>query len=207
MIEFVQSLFSRIDPMLGYGLLLFSAFFENVIPPIPGDTVVVLGAYLVSVGQLEFWGVYLSTTVGSVAGFLTMYIVGRRFGRSFIYKKSRAKMFKESYIRRAEIWFGRWGYWVIFANRFLSGTRSVISLFAGLFHLNFFIVLSLALMSALIWNALLIIAGMLLGENWEIISSIISRYNQVFLFLIVTGIAYIIYRRIRSRRDKDEQGN
>lgn len=205
MMEFIQSLFSRIDPLLGYGLLLVSAFLENVVPPIPGDTVVVLGAYLVSAGHLEFWGVYISTTVGSVAGFLTMYIIGRRFGRPFIYKKSRAKIFKESHIRKAEIWFGRWGYWVIFANRFLSGTRSVISLFAGLFHLNFFLVSFLALISAMIWNALLIVAGLLLGENWEKISEIISRYNQVFLGLIIMIVAYIIYRRLRLRKDTDEQ--
>jgi membrane protein DedA with SNARE-associated domain len=205
MTEFVQTLFSQIDPILGYGLLLVSAFLENVIPPIPGDTVVVLGAYLVSTGQLEFWGVYLSTTVGSVAGFLTMYFAGRHFDRSFIYKKSRAKLFKETYIHKAEVWFGRWGYWVIFANRFLAGTRSVISLFSGLFHLNFFLVAVLALLSALIWNALLIIAGIVLGENWEIISGIISRYNQVFLILIVGLISFIIYRRYRSRKGKHEQ--
>jgi membrane protein DedA with SNARE-associated domain len=207
MMEFVQSLFTRIDPMMGYGLLLVSAFLENVVPPIPGDTVVVLGAYLVSVGYLQFWGVYISTTLGSVAGFLTMYVIGRRFGRSFIYKKSRVKIFKESHISKVEIWFGRWGYWVILFNRFLSGTRSVVSLFSGLFHLNFFLVSFLALMSALIWNALLIIAGMLLGDHWEKISGIISRYNQVFLVLIISVIAYIIYKRIRPRKDMNAEKN
>jgi membrane protein DedA with SNARE-associated domain len=204
MTDFVQSLFSQIDPMMGYLILLVSAYLENVVPPIPGDTVVVLGAYLVSIGQLTFWGVYLSTTTGSVAGFLTMYYVARKFGRTFIYKKTRAKVFKESYIRKAERWYSRWGYWVIFANRFLSGTRSVISLFAGLFHLNAFIVTLLSLLSALIWNALLIIGGMLLGENWETITSIISRYNQIFILILIVVVAYLIYRRSKSKKTKDE---
>ena len=39
-------------------------------------------------------------------------------------------------IEKIEVWFAKYGYWVIFANRFLSGTRSVISLFAGIFKLN-----------------------------------------------------------------------
>ena len=134
MVEFLENLFGEISPTMAYLVLGISAYAENVLPPIPGDTVVILGAYLVSIEKLGFWGVYISTTIGSVAGFVTMYYIGRKFGRSFIYKKSRAKVFKEENIRKVEIWFGKWGYWVIFANRFLSGTRSVISLFAGLFH-------------------------------------------------------------------------
>ena len=32
---------------VAYGILLLSAFFGNIVPPIPGDTVVVFSAYLV----------------------------------------------------------------------------------------------------------------------------------------------------------------
>ena len=59
MLEFLEHLFSHITPLMAYLVFLFSAYTENVLPPIPGDTVVVLGAYLVSIGQLDFWGVYL----------------------------------------------------------------------------------------------------------------------------------------------------
>ena len=55
MIEFIESIFNQINPITAYLILAFSAFTENVIPPIPGDTVVILGAYLVSTGRLEFW--------------------------------------------------------------------------------------------------------------------------------------------------------
>lgn len=204
MIEYLENLFSEISPAMAYLILGISAFTENVLPPIPGDTVVVLGAYLVSIGQLNFWGVYISTTIGSVVGFLTMYFVGRKFGRSFIYKKSRAKIFKEDDIRKVEIWFGKWGYWVIAANRFLSGTRSVISLFAGLFHLNVLVVVALCLASALIWNGLLLFAGMLVGNNWNIITDIISQYNKVLIALSVIIIGYIIYRKYYKNKSENE---
>jgi len=203
MTEFIENLFSGVSPAMAYFILGISAFTENVLPPIPGDTVVVLGAYLVSIGQLDFWGVYISTTTGSVIGFVTMYYIGRKFGRSFIYKKSRSKIFKEEDIRKVEIWFGKWGYWVIVANRFLSGTRSVISLFAGLFHLNALLVVILSVVSALIWNGLLLFAGMMVGHNWEIISDIISQYNKVLIALTVFVIGYLVYRKYYKKRKEN----
>jgi membrane protein DedA with SNARE-associated domain len=203
MLGFLENLFSHISPLMAYLVFLLSAYAENVLPPVPGDTVVVLGAYLVSTGQLDFWGVYLATTFGSEIGFLTMYLIGRRYGRSFIYnKKYGARMFKEEHIRKVEKWFSRWGYWVIFANRFLSGTRSVISLFAGSFHLHPVPVILLSTLSALIWNALLLIAGMLLGKNWQVISDIISRYNQVFIVLFIGLLIFLVFRFRKKRVSK-----
>ena len=204
MVEFLENLFSQISPAMAYLILGVCAYTENVVPPIPGDTVVILGAYLVSTGQLDFWGVYVSTTIGSVAGFVTMYYIGRKFGRSFIYKKSRSRIFKEEDIRKTEIWFGKWGYWVIAANRFLTGTRSIISLFSGLFHLNILLVVALSIVSAAIWNGLLISAGMLVGENWEIISDIISQYNNVLIVLTVCVIGYVIYRKYYKKKSEQK---
>ena len=203
MLEFLENLFIHVSPLMAYLVFLVSAYAENVLPPIPGDTVVVLSAYLVSTGQLDFWGVYFATTIGSVLGFLTMYLIGHRFGRSFIYnKKYGARLFKEDHILKVEKWFSRWGYWVIFANRFLSGTRSVISLFAGSFHLHPLPVILLSTLSALIWNALLLLAGVLLGKNWQTIGAVISRYNQIFIVLLVVLGIYLIIRFRRKREVK-----
>jgi membrane protein DedA with SNARE-associated domain len=202
MFEYLQSMFEQVSPFVAYLMLTASAFAENVLPPIPGDTVVVLGAYLVSIGELDFWGVYISTVIGSVGGFIMMYYIGRRFGRSFIFKKSRAKIFKPQYIKKVELWFSKWGYGVIFANRFLSGTRSVVSLFSGMFHLNAFLVVILSMLSAAIWNGLLISAGMLLGQNWEVISKIIGEYNRVLIILTAALAAFLIYRRYSKKKQE-----
>jgi len=208
MLEKFQDLLNQIDPLTAYILLAISAIFENLLPPIPGDTVVVFGAYLVSTGRLDFWGVFISTTLGSIIGFFIMYLIGLKFGRSFIHhRRVRGKIFKEEDLDKVQKWFSKWGYWVIFANRFLSGTRSVISLFAGLFHLHPLPVLGLATISAIIWNALLISGGLLLGDNWEEIATIISRYNQIFLVLLVIGISYFIIRIYRKRKSEKQSEN
>lgn len=44
-----------VDPLWMYMILFLGAYVENIIPPIPGDTIVVFGAYLAGVGTLIRW--------------------------------------------------------------------------------------------------------------------------------------------------------
>ncbi len=200
MVDFLNSLFAQIDPLTAYLVLGISAFVENAFPPIPGDTVTVLGAYLITTGRLNFWGVYISTTIGSVIGFFTMYLIGKIFGRRFLKSKFRKRFFDEAGIEKVEQWFAKYGLWVIVGNRFLSGTRSVISIFAGIFHLNWQPVLLLSTVSAFIWNGILIYAGYQLGVNWHVISGIIGQYNKVVIGLTVLIIGFVIYKKYTKRK-------
>jgi len=207
MFEYLENLLNSIDPLVAYIVLFFSAFLENVIPPIPGDTVVVIGAYLVSTEKLDFWGVIISTCIGSSFGFMAMYYFGAKFGRSFFFKKYRSKIFKENQIKKVEKWFSNWGYWVIFANRFLSGTRSVVSVFAGLFHLNAFYVFGLGLISTMIWNGILISLGLLLGDNWNVLIDYISQYNFIFIILTIAVVVIIFTFKYLKKKNNIEENS
>ncbi|WP_456408530.1 DedA family protein [Caldithrix abyssi] len=200
MLESLSEFFNQLNPWLAYTLLFVSAFVENVFPPIPGDTVTVIGAYLVSTGKLHFWGVYVSTTLGSVVGFFAMYVIGLRVGTRILESKLLQKFFSVEKSDKVKAWFAKYGYWVIAANRFLSGTRSVISLFAGFFALRWLPVVLLSLLSAAVWNGLLIYGGYLLGVNWEKIVYLIHQYNKFVLIISVLVIILVILLRVVRRR-------
>jgi len=203
MLEYIENIISQVDPVLAYLILFASAYIENTFPPIPGDTVTVIGAYLITTGKLSFIGVWFSTTLGSVLGFFTMYLIGSKLGKEFISSKKRAKIFGFERMEKIEVWFAKYGYGVILANRFLSGTRSVISLFAGIFKLSGLRVLLLATLSALIWNGILMYAGYMLGVNWESITGIVSQYNQIVIVLTILLIGgFIIYKFFIKKRVK-----
>ncbi len=195
MIEYLENLFGHLNPLTAYIIIFLSAFTENVVPPIPGDTVVILSAYLVGTGRLNFLEVYLATTLGSVAGFVTMYLVGKYAGVAFLATRPGKRLFREESLEKTRTWFRKWGYGVILANRFLSGTRSVISLFAGIFHLRLPLVIIYALISSMIWNALLLGGGLLLGRNWEVLGEWIATYNKILLVLLGGVILYFVVKR------------
>jgi membrane protein DedA with SNARE-associated domain len=186
-----------------YLLLGVSAFVENIFPPIPGDTITAFGAFLVGAHRLDFMGVYLSTTLGSLAGFMALFWVGNVLGRKFFLEKD-YRLFSAESILKAELWFQKYGYFLILLNRFFPGIRSIISLAGGISKLGVFRVALLALISAAAWNLIWIAIGYSLGNNWELVKekmgAILFQYNLSFLAVASLVILIFLLRMIRKRR-------
>jgi membrane protein DedA with SNARE-associated domain len=195
--SFIQSV-SAMSPAWFYLALFASAYVENVFPPVPGDTVTVFAAYIVGRTQQRFAGVLLATTLGSVAGFMTYYLVGRLVPLDSLLERD-SRFFPAATIRRAGDWFQRYGYWVVLGNRFLSGIRSVISLVAGLYRLPWPRVLVLATLSCAVWNGLLIWAGYLLGANWRAIEEILRAYARWLAIAAILAAGVWITRKKLAR--------
>jgi len=182
-----------------YGALLLSAYFENIIPPIPGDSIVIFGAYLVGIGTIDFIPTLIMTTVGSLGGFLTFYAIGRYGGREF-FDKRKFIWFDSNRMSKIDKWFGKWGIWVILANRFLAGTRSVVSIFAGFSKIGWFKVTILAFISSLVWNTILITAGYYAGSNWKSVEGGLRNYGLIISIIILAVIALSIFYYIKNKR-------
>ena len=185
-----------------YGILLLAAYMENVVPPIPGDSVVIFGAYLVGLGKIEFFPSLMVTTIGSVTGFMTFYAIGRYGGREY-FEAKKFKWFDAGRINKVENWIKKRGLWIIVMNRFLAGTRSVVSIFAGFARLGWIKVAVLAFISSLAWNGILITAGYYAGKNWTYVESMVQNYNIFILLIILSAISVVIM--LYKKRNKSVQ--
>ena len=198
-LEFIDSL----PDSLIYVTLWLSAFVENLFPPIPGDSIIVFGAFLVGTGRLNFFGAYFATTFGSFLGFMVLFWIGMVLGRRFFLEKDHS-FIKARDIIRAEAWFKKYGYLLIALNRFLPGIRSVISLTGGMTRLNVTKVGVLALISCAVWNFIWTLLGYVLGSNWELFKvkmfAIMLRYNIAIIILFVLAIGIFILRQLYKRR-------
>ncbi|MBN2416504.1 DedA family protein [bacterium] len=194
----LKDFFLSLSGFWGCLFLFLSSLAENLFPPMPGDTFVVLGAFLVGRGQLAAVPAYAATTAGSLLGFMLLFFLGRKLGRTF-FEGKHGRFFSEESLQRVEHWFDRYGYWVIGINRFLSGVRAVVSLAAGMAHMDWKPVFGLALVSCLIWNAALMALGIWMGENWELVLAYYQRIIMAAL-LLITGAWIIRTRIIRKKR-------
>ena len=190
---------------LVYIILGISAFVENVFPPIPGDTITAFGAFMVGAGKIGFAQVYLSTILGSTLGFMSLFWLGARLGRSYFVKRD-YWLFKADDLIKAELWFRKYGYLLILMNRFLPGIRSVISISAGISGLKPAKAAFFALLSCSVWNLIWIAFGYTIGSNWPAIkltiAKIMSRYNVIVLSLVGVAIVLVIIRaHMRSRKE------
>ena len=85
-------------------------------------------------------------------------------------------------------------------NRFLSGTRAVISFFVGLSSLPIAITLPLCAASALLWNSLLVFAGFQLGRDWRSLAYYLNIYGAVIIALVAIIAIYFIFKFYFKRR-------
>ena len=193
MLEQIISYIGTLDPALIYLVLFFFAFIENIFPPSPSDFVVLFVATLIAKSTLGFIPILLITSIGSGVGFIAMYFIGEFFGEKIL-RKGRFKFIKEESLNKADLFFHKYGYNIILINRFLPGTRAVVSFFCGVHRLKPTRTFIYAAVSSFFWNALLIFLGIKLGENLELVDSYLSRYSQIILILTALILAFFLIK-------------
>ncbi|MEX0720078.1 MAG: DedA family protein [Balneolaceae bacterium] len=210
--QIIQSIIEWIEvvPPIGIYLIFFGiAYIENMIPPLPGDVIVAFGGYLAAEGVIQIFPIWFLTTVASVFGFMTMYWLGYRWGSQIEGNREGhfiLKFIDYKYFTRGKKWMIRWGQGVVVANRFLAGTRSVISLTAGISRLKFWRTSFSSLVSSMLWNGLLLGMGWLIQDNWRIIGGYLSNYGKIILLLIAGVILvkfFLNYRKKKTGKNAD----
>lgn len=195
MFQEILSDISQLSPILIYLTIFFFAFLENLFPPSPSDIVIVMGGSLVGAAYLHFTPVLIFATGGSVVGFLTAFAIGWQIDKRIIHS-GKIKFLSVEAIENVEKSFQKFGYYLIVANRFLPGTRAVISFFAGMSRLNIHLTFWLSLASSLIWNSLLISLGLFFGNNIEKIDRFLNTYTNIVITFTVLVIIFLIVRNL-----------
>ncbi|NBC25524.1 MAG: DedA family protein [Bacteroidetes bacterium] len=195
-----------LSPLSIYAIFTLVSYLENVVPPIPGDLLVVFGGYLAAEEIVGFTTLLLITSLASVVGFMNMYAVGFYFGDK-IEKEGKnfwlMRFVDQGYFIRGKRWMHRWGQGVILANRFLAGTRSVISVTAGLTKTNIYSTIVSSSISSLLWNGILLWLGWLVYENWMVIGHYLNLYGWSVLLIIITGVGgKLLYNRYFGKPPK-----
>ncbi len=191
-------------PAIIYLVLAVGTLVENIIPPIPADVAVALGAFLVHSGTTSAWGVFLAGWGGSVAGALLVHVIARRWGPAFLRSRFGRLVVQPDAFALMERGYLRFGMAGILAMRLLPGFRSVVAPFTGLVPLTLWrAMLPLSIASGL-WYGAITLVGARLGENWETIQRLLSNLNATLailagLVLVAVTIMVIAGRRRRRR--------
>jgi len=203
---------SAYPPALIYLILFLGAFLENLIPPIPGDSLIVFGAYLAGRGVLNEAEAFVSMWLGSFLGSMLVYAVAYSRGRAFFVARS-PRIFSPERFAQAERWFERYGGKLILFNRFLPGVRCVIGISAGIGGVKPLRMALYVALGTLVWNGILVYAGILVGSNWKLILQILKTYNRVMMILLVlaacagAAIWYRHRRRVQGVAEVERKGS
>lgn len=200
MLETLIEIIQKIPPFWILIIAFAVTYIENIFPPSPSDAALVFMGALVGTGTVGFLPLLLFATIGSTLGFITMFVLGVRFEMKFV-ETDKLKFISKNALSKVDELFKKWGYWLIVANRFLSGTRAVIAFFAGMSLLSFRKSTVLSFFSALLWNFILIYLGYIFGDNWKKVDEYMTLYGYILIPVVAVLVAaYFIYSFFQSKK-------
>lgn len=200
MLESIVTFLQSLPPWGVLGVTFLIAYIENLFPPSPSDVLLVFCGTIVGIGTVGFVPMLIVATVGSVTGFSTAYWLGRKYGTR-IAEKRWVPFLNMDTIGRVQRWFDKYHGLIIVVNRFLSGTRAVISFAAGITAMPFPRTVLYCTISAAVWNALMILLGMQFGSRWRDVDQYLSAYGTVITILLVAAIVgWFVWKWWKNRQ-------
>ena len=197
LIDFLTGL----PPIVAYLVIAGGSALENVFPPVPSDTFIVLGAVGADRGNLEPLPILLGAWLANLAGAMAVYGLARRRGPAFFHEGWAQRILRPHQFARITIFYERYGLWAIFFSRFLPVLRVVIPTFAGFAGLGTVRTLIPVATASLLWTGVMLWAGIFASQNVGRLLELLGRANT--WLLVVAGAVFlsILYWWIRSRRD------
>lgn len=177
-----------------FGIAVMMAL-ENVFPPMPSEAIMGAAALAIHHRRMDFWWVLAFGTMGTVAGNYFWFWIGHRMGykrtQPFIDRYGRWLTVEWEDVEKASRFFRRHGHWVVLALRTTPFMRTMISLPAGLSHMNVWKFLIFTAIGAALWNALLIVGTQWLVQRFSDSENIVSG---ILIAIFVLGAAAYLWR-------------
>lgn len=189
-----QAFLSFIDSW-GYLAVAILMAMENACIPVPSELILGFAGYLVSAERMTFTGAMIAGMIGGMAGSIFAYVVGATGGRKFVDKYGKYFLIKKSHVDLAQNWFDKYGIRAVFFSRMLPVIRTFISLPAGFAKVKFPPFLFYTFAGSLPWTALILYAGVLLGDNWEYLLELGHKFSAAFIVISIAVIAWLYFRK------------
>ena len=165
----------------------------------PGDSLLFAAGLLVAGGVLDYpiWEVCLLITLAAIAGNLTGYWIGHRFGPRVLDRPD-GRLFRRAYVDQTYAFFDRYGGRAIILARFTPIVRTFITVMAGAVRMDFRSYALYTAVGGILWGTGVTLAGYFLG-NIPIINDHLELFLLAFVFVSVLPIAWELWRGRRNR--------
>jgi membrane protein DedA with SNARE-associated domain len=96
--------------------------------------------------------------------------------------------------------FARFGQMVVFFGRLVPVVRSLISIPAGMNRMPMGAFLLSTTLGTVLWNGLLAVIGLVLGEHWQAVLDLVKQYEKMTLLALAGLTLAFFYLRLRGTR-------
>jgi membrane protein DedA with SNARE-associated domain len=182
----------------GYIAIFILMALESTAFPMPAEIVIPPAAYWAAQGKLNLAGVIIAATLGSWTGSAISYWVAWKLGRPIFERYGKYIHLSHSRLVKADHWFAAYGAGGVFVARLLPAIRHVISIPAGLFHMDFkkFSMMTIAgagiFCAALAWFGMKVLGDQpaLMHDPSALRHALESKMYYLIGFAVVVGALY-----------------
>jgi membrane protein DedA with SNARE-associated domain len=200
MTEFISDFAVNFLDKAGYlGAAILMAL-ESMIAPVPSEAVMPFVGFLVADGKWNLGYSIFFSTLGSIIGSLTSYLMGYYGGKPLILKAGRYLLLNRHDLEITENFFSkRGGIITLFISRFIPIIRHFISIPAGIGKMPLWPFILATIAGATIWNSFLLFIGMKLREHWMTVQKYSHQLDIVIVVILLLGIAWFVRSRLARR--------
>lgn len=201
----LSSLASWISALIsagGYAGIVFLMAIESACIPLPSEVIMPFAGYLASTGRFNLALTATAGAIGCNVGSTLAYAVGARGGRRAVERWGRYILLGSDDLEWADRFFSRFGGPAVFVARLLPVIRTFIALPAGIARMPHLTFQLYTFAGSWIWCYALAYIGYQLGERWNTdpdLRAIMHRFDVAVLVVIVLGLGWLIWRRLRAR--------
>jgi len=202
---FLDSLRPALD-QFGYLAVAGFVLLEDFGVPVPGETILILGAVYAGTGRLQIWLVGLLGFIAAVVGDNIGFAIGHFGGRPLVERYGRYVFITPERLDKTTNFFERRGARIIIVARFIEGLRQANGIIAGISRMHWARFLAFNAVGAALWVGVWSCIGYFSGNHLTSIYHAVSRAGIYALIAAVLLLAaYIAWRVVRARRRRAER--
>lgn len=188
--------------MDNYGYLAVAGFvlLEDFGVPVPGETILILGAVYAGTGRLNIFLVGLIGFLAAVIGDNIGFAIGHFGGRRLVERYGRYILLTPERLDKATGFFERHGGKIVVAARFIEGLRQANGIIAGITGMHWAKFLGFNALGAALWVGLWTSIGYFSGSHIDTIYNAATRYSTYLAVAVAVLILAYIARRLWKRR-------
>lgn len=189
-------------------IILVVSFLEVVVPPIPGDTMLVVGSSIAGIAGINPLWVIICAFAGTFTASLFLYNLGHKLGHRLLVSPKYSWLLDTKTFLEINRWFQKYGYWTLFCSRFLPIARSGVVLTAGIVHFEKRRALSALSISIFLSSTVFVLAGRFVGQRWRDAYLVWGPKFQLILLISISLFALLaiglgIWKN-RNRKSKND---
>lgn len=181
-----------------YAILFLIVFCETglvVLPFLPGDSMLFAAGTLAAMGDMNVVLLMVLLIIAAILGDFVNFEIGKHFGRK-LFANPNSKIFKQSYLKKTEEYYAKYGGRTIIIARFVPIVRTFAPFVGGMGDMPYREFVRYNVIGAVIWVCSFTLLGYFFGQ----LPIIKENFSFFMIGIIIVSVLPMIIEIIKAYR-------